>query len=233
MPEPRTPIVPPRAAAQAPRWAELSIPREPAHDDQAVFGQVARQSLCDLIPVRRRASRSHDGNRVPAQNLHVSADIQQRRRVVNLCQKLRIFGLLPGHQANSGLAYLRQLFLRVAKRSLAENRLRRCRRHLAAFQFGERRAKNFFRPAELAQQLAHQARAQPGRQPQRQPREGVVQVHSAATLVHILRFCQGIGVLVKRQKLAFRRHSECAAATGKSLFRASRTPGVESHARQG
>ena len=101
-------MVPPRAAAQAPRWAELSNPaREPAHDHQAVFGQVARHSFRYLIPVRRGASRPHDGNRVPAQNLHIPTDIQQRRRVVNLRQEPRILGFLPRNQAISGLPYLR------------------------------------------------------------------------------------------------------------------------------
>jgi hypothetical protein len=151
-----------------------------------MLGQVPRQPFRYLITIRGRASRPHDRNYVTVQNLLIPPDIQQRRRIVNFQQALRIVALLPVYQAAAALAHLRQLFLRVAEGPLRKSGLRRCHGQLASLQFRKRCAENFLRRTEVPQQLSREPRTQPRRESQRQPRKGVVQVHSAATLLHSL-----------------------------------------------
>ena len=58
------------------------------------------------------------------QNFNISAHTEQRRRIVNLGQTLRIFRLIPGKQPNSGGLRLGQFFGSGAKRLARVDRLR-------------------------------------------------------------------------------------------------------------
>jgi hypothetical protein len=134
--------------------------RQPADDEQASLGQVPRHPVGYLIPVRRRTSRADDGDRVTPQSLRIAAPVQQRRRIVDLQQAMRVFGILPVKQAAARPADLRQFLLGIAKSRPRRNRLRRGGRQTASLQLGERRVEHAFRRAELPQQLACQSRAQ-------------------------------------------------------------------------
>jgi hypothetical protein len=79
-----------------------SAPRESADDYRAAIGQIPSETFRHLIPVRGRTSRANDGNLVAIQKFNISAHIQQRRRIVNLAQALRVLRLVPAEQADSG-----------------------------------------------------------------------------------------------------------------------------------
>lgn len=82
--------------------AGIYAAREAAHDYQLAIGQIPGQTFCHLIPVGGRTSRTYDRNLVAIQKFNICANIEQRRRIVNLAQALRVLRLVPGEQADSG-----------------------------------------------------------------------------------------------------------------------------------
>jgi|HubBroStandDraft_3_1064219.scaffolds.fasta_scaffold11536_3 hypothetical protein len=70
--------------------ARIHAAREAAHDYQPAIGQIPRQTFCDLIPVVGRTSRTYDRNLVAIQKFNISANIEQRRRIINFAQTLRV-----------------------------------------------------------------------------------------------------------------------------------------------
>lgn len=82
--------------------AGIHAPREAAHDYQPAIGQIPRQTFCHLIPVGARTSRTYDRNLVAIQKFNISANIEQRRRIINFAQTLRVLRLVPCEQPDSG-----------------------------------------------------------------------------------------------------------------------------------
>jgi len=82
---------------------------------------------------------------MPVQHAGVSTDIEQRRRIVDLQQPLRIFRLVPIQQAAAQLADLREFFFGVLVRTLGLNGLRGRGGKMARLERREGGAKNFSR----------------------------------------------------------------------------------------
>jgi hypothetical protein len=76
--------------------AGIDPTRQAADDHQAAIGQILGQLLRHLIPIGRRTTRTHDRNQMAIEKFNVSADIEERRRVVNLAQALRVLRFVPG-----------------------------------------------------------------------------------------------------------------------------------------
>ena len=77
----------------------INAAREPAGDYQAAIGQIPCQTFCHLIPVGGRTTRAYDPNLVAIQKFNISANIEQRRWIINFVQTLRVLRLVPGEQA--------------------------------------------------------------------------------------------------------------------------------------
>ena len=159
--------------------AGIDAPREPTDDDQTAIGQIPGQFLRHLIPVGRRTTRTHDRNQMTVQKFNVSAHIEERRRIVNFAQALRILGFVPGEQPNTGGLGLGQFFRGSAQRLPGMERLRYRGGQALRFQFGQRGVENRVRAAHLPQQLSGHACAQARRQRERQPSQVLFGVHPA------------------------------------------------------
>ncbi len=89
----------------------------------------------------------------------ISANVEQRRRIVNLEETLRIFRFVPVQQEATKLADPGELFFRVLVCLPGLDRVCRRRREPACFEFGHRSAEDSLWRAELAQKFSGQARA--------------------------------------------------------------------------
>ena len=157
--------------------AGINSAGQAAGDYQAPFGQIPRQPLRHLIPVRGRTTRADDRNHVAIQKFNVSANIQEGRRIVNLAQPLRVFRFVPREQTAACGLGLSQL-LRGSAQGLARmDGLRDGGRQALGFQRGQRGVENRVGAAEFAQQFSGHARAQAGRQRKRQPSQVLVGGH--------------------------------------------------------
>ena len=131
----------------------VDAPRHPADDRQAAPGEVAPQPLRHLIAVGRRPPRAHHGDRVPVQHAGVSAHVEQRRRIVDFEQPLRIFRLVPIQQAAAELADLREFRFGILVRAVRLDGPRGRRRQPACFEFGQGRAKDFLRAIRIGAEV--------------------------------------------------------------------------------
>ena len=157
--------------------AGIHAAREAADDYQAAIGQVSGEALRHLIPVGGGTSRADDGNLVAIQKFNISADIEKRRRVVNLAQALGVFGLVPGEQADSGGLRLGEFLGGGAERLARVDGLRYGGGQAMRFQFGERSAENAVGAAHRGEKFSGHARAEAGSQRERQPSQVLVGVH--------------------------------------------------------
>jgi hypothetical protein len=89
--------------------AGINAAGQTADNYQTSSSQIPCQLLRHLIPVGGGATRTYDRNQVTIQKSNVSANIREGWRVANLAQSLRILGLVPGKQADSGGLSLGQL----------------------------------------------------------------------------------------------------------------------------
>jgi hypothetical protein len=82
--------------------AGIDAAGEAAGYDEAAVGQIPGHALSHLIPVGRRATRADDRDDMPPQKFNVSAHIQERWRIVDLLEALRVLGLVPCEQSAAG-----------------------------------------------------------------------------------------------------------------------------------
>src|SRR5713101_4679748 len=164
-----------------------------AHNHQPALGQVARQPLSHLIPVGRRASRADNRDAVPGQHLRVATKVEQRRRVVNLEQSLRVLRLVPIQQTAAEALDLRQLLLRRFERGLRVNGLCHRRGQVAGLELGQRGAEDGLGRAEMTQQPGGEARRQARSDRQGQPVEGSVQFHWRRAYVDVNKAVKSAG----------------------------------------
>ena len=138
-----------RSPASALMRQAVYAARHAADDRQAALGQVMPQPLRHLIAVGRRASRAHHRDRMPVEHAGVSAHVEQRRRIVNFQQPLRIFRLVPIQQAAAQLADLREFLFGILVRALGLDGPRGRGGQMAGLEFGEGGAKDILRAIRI------------------------------------------------------------------------------------
>src|SRR3979490_2886617 len=97
-----------------------------------------------MISIGCRAPRAYHRDRMFVEYARISANVEQRRRIVNLEETLRIFRFVPVQQEATKLAYRGELFFRVLGPLPGLDRVRRRRRQPARFEFGHRSAEDSF-----------------------------------------------------------------------------------------
>ena len=157
--------------------AGINAAGEAAGDDEAAVRQIPGQALSHLIPVGRRAARANDRDDMAAQKLHVSPDIQQGRRIVDLLEALRVLRLVPSEQSAACGLDLSQFLGGIADGAARVEGLGDGGGQALALEGRERGGEDRLRAAEFAQELASHARAKAGCQRERQPAYIIVSVH--------------------------------------------------------
>jgi hypothetical protein len=85
--------------------------RESAGDHDSTYSQIATEALRHLRTVECRLAGTNDTQARRIEYLRIAAHIEHHRRVVNLQQRLRIFGLSPIDDARGGhFAQVGQIF---------------------------------------------------------------------------------------------------------------------------
>ena len=133
--------------------------RHAAHNRQTPLREILSQPFGHLIAVWRGAACSHHRYGVLVERARVAANIEQRRRIVDFKEALRIFRFVPIQQDAANLADSGELLFRVLVRAPRVYRLGWSRRQAAGLELRQRGAKNSFRRTELAQKFSGQARA--------------------------------------------------------------------------
>jgi hypothetical protein len=126
-----------------------------ANDHHAPRGNLTTEALGHLRAVEGRPARSHDAATRQCQRLHVAADVEQHRRIIDLQQRLRIFRLGPVQQAAAVDALRGGEFL-LGALELVDRLRHRCRQ-IKALQMRQRRPEQFVGRAKLLQQARGQA----------------------------------------------------------------------------
>ncbi len=102
-----------RRPARALMRGAVDPARHSADDRKTALGEIASQPLRHLIPVGRRAPRADHRDRMPVEHARISANVKQRRRIVNFEETLRIFRFVPVQQQTAEFADPREFFFRV------------------------------------------------------------------------------------------------------------------------
>src|SRR5258708_30774357 len=92
---------------------------KPTDDDEAARGQFPAKTLRHLRAVEGWPARPDDAEAGEIQNLRITANVEQDRRVVDLQERLRIFGLGPVQEsAARNFLHARQFLLGALERFL-------------------------------------------------------------------------------------------------------------------
>jgi hypothetical protein len=112
--------------------------------------------------IERRAARTDDAEARQIENLHVAADVEKNRRVVDLQERLRIFRLRPVQKpAVDNLSNAIQCPFRALEGLLLHHGLRGLRGKIAGFQIRQRRTKDAIGRTKLGKSRAD--KRNPGR----------------------------------------------------------------------
>src|SRR6266852_5518795 len=102
----------------------VNPPSHATDDDEAACGEVSAKSLGQLRAVQCGLARSDDADTRQIQDLRLAADIKHYWGIVDLQQRLRIFGLGPVEQAaTSDTLHRGELLFGALEGFLLEDRL--------------------------------------------------------------------------------------------------------------
>src|SRR5580704_17707022 len=138
--------------------------RHAADDYEAAGGEVAAEAFRHLRAVEGRAPGAYNAEAGEVQDLGVAANVKQHGRVVNLQERLGVFGFGPVEQtAAVDVAGRGEFFFGALKRFFLEDGLGDWSGQAASFEVGEWRAENRVGRAEAFQQPRGQTGCQAGR----------------------------------------------------------------------
>ena len=131
--------------------------RQSRDDGKAGVAQALHQHLRDLDPGRGRIARANNGDLRRGQRGGMAADRQQRRRIVDHRQPLRIIRLAHGNDRDAEFFRRRDLALGLGARTDFRREIAWC---ICATAAGERRQRfqRRARPAEMIDQRPERAR---------------------------------------------------------------------------
>src|SRR5215470_2619089 len=122
----------------------VNSPRKTANDNDSTHGKISAKAFRHLRTVERRLARTHDAETRRVQDLHVALHVQHDGRIVNLQERLRIFGFGPiDDPRRSNSSQIGELSLRALKRLLLDDGLCRRRRKIASLEPPQRGTEDF------------------------------------------------------------------------------------------